>query len=100
MLSEPRVMATLGMLESAPLPGGATLLARRSEWGRAPRSGLFHAHVALGATCQRGDELGFVTTPYGAEKTPVRARQDGVVIGLATNPHVFQGDAIVHIAAR
>lgn len=95
-----RVMQRIGILEEAPERVGEIFVARRSSWVRAPRSGLFQAHRTMGDKCKPGDEIGIVTTPYGGESARVRACTKGVVIGLATNPLVFQGDALLHIATE
>jgi uncharacterized protein len=51
------------------------------------------------ATDRCARSLGFLTTPYDALKVLVRSPMDGVVIGHTTNPLVFQGDALSHVAS-
>lgn len=94
-----RTLAVLGMIDGADLPSAPpTRFATRSRWVRASRSGLFHVERHIGESVARGEALGFLTTPYDAKRTMVKSPVDGVVIGQATNPLVFQGDALVHVA--
>jgi predicted deacylase len=93
-----RVLQKLGMIDDAPAAGGPSTIASKSSWVRASRSGLYHSSRALGAIVQRGEPLGFITTPYDAKKSLVKSPCAGIVIGSVTNPLVFQGDALVHVA--
>ncbi len=93
-----RVLQKLEMIEDAPKADAPSTLALSSQWVRASRSGLYHSSQALGARVQRGDPLGFITTPYDALKTLVKSPCEGIVIGSVTNPLIFQGDALVHVA--
>jgi predicted deacylase len=86
------------MIDDAPAAGGPSTIASKSSWVRASRSGLYHSSRALGAIVQRGEPLGFITTPYDAKKSLVKSPCAGIVIGSVTNPLVFQGDALVHVA--
>jgi len=95
-----RVMAALGMtptatVESAPPSAVSTL----TRWSRARRGGLFRAEVALGARVKQGQRVGTVADAVGRTVARITARTEGLVIGLRTNPVVFQGDALVHVAA-
>ncbi|QDV09635.1 Succinylglutamate desuccinylase / Aspartoacylase family protein [Planctomycetes bacterium Poly30] len=93
-----RVLQKLEMITEAPEPDRPTVIAHASRWVRALRSGLYHSQQELGASVERGQTLGFVTTPYDGKRTLVKSPCDGVVIGHVTNPLVFQGDALVHVA--
>ena len=93
-----RVLASLGMIDEAPPSGAPTRYSRKSRWVRASRSGLFHAQRRVGEEVAKGERLGMLTTPYDSKEITVKAPGEGVVIGLATNPLVFQGDALVHVA--
>lgn len=63
-----------------------------------PRGGLLRTLVALGATVQRGDVLGYVSDPYSGTQHPVTAHARGVVIGRVQIPSVHEGEALFHIA--
>lgn len=94
-----RVLASLGMVPApegpAPKP---TRFMEGSKWVRSGRSGLFHIERHIGDSVAKGDALGFITSPYGKRRVSVRAPHDGVVIGHTTNPLVYQGDALSHVA--
>ena len=95
-----RVLAALGMVDPAlaPPPAAPTRYSRSSRWARAPRSGLFHLERPVGEHVERGESVGFLTTPYDDRRTKVKSPATGVVIGATTNPLVFQGDALAHVA--
>ncbi len=93
-----RVLKKLEMIEDAPIATVSSTKAEKSSWVRASRSGLYHATRPLGATVERGETLGFITTPYGTRKSLVKSPCAGIVIGSVTNPLIFQGDALVHVA--
>jgi hypothetical protein len=96
-----RVLAALGMCE--PLeesPPAPSFEAGETGWVRAPRSGIFHLTTCLGEPVKRGQQLGYLTTPFGDALEPVRARFEGMVIGHTSNPLVYRGDALLHLARR
>jgi predicted deacylase len=76
----------------------APFVARSSAWTRAPESGLLRTLVALGATVQRGEVLGYISDPYSGNQHPVTAQARGVVIGRVQIPSVHEGEALYHIA--
>jgi predicted deacylase len=96
-----RVLAALGMREPldevAPPP---SFEAGETSWVRAPRSGIFHLTTHLGEPVRRGHQLGYLTTPFGDALEPVKARFEGMVIGHTSNPLVYRGDALLHVARR
>lgn len=93
-----RVLHHLGMVdvevEAAPLPA----ISPSSGWVRATRSGIVHPTEPLGAVVAAGQVVAEVRGPYGERLTQLRARWDGVVIGLARHPLANRGDAICHVA--
>ena len=46
---------------------------------------------------KKGDALGVVADPIGEGEIPMPAPFDGVVIGRANLPLVFEGEALFHI---
>ena len=93
------VMRHLGMLP--PLrtasPGDAPVV-WASGWTRAPASGTFLPRVRLGQRLDAGETVGWMTGPAERRASPVPAAHAGVVLGLATLPLVYAGEAIVHVA--
>ncbi len=95
------VMRELGMLSasrSRSRPKIEALVARSSQWVRAPDSGIFRAFTALGANVKRGDILGMIDSPYGDNEVAVLATSSGLVIGRTNLPLINEGDALFHIA--
>ena len=95
-----RVMRLLDMLPPGRRkPPKEPVMARSSNWVRAPDSGLFRAFVDLGERVVRGETvLGMVSDPFGEREQEIRAPFSGLVIGRLRLPLVNEGDAIYHIA--
>ncbi len=73
-------------------------VARRSLWVRAGRSGILRIETALGEMVAQGARLATVADAFGERSAVVRARADGLIVGLASHPLVNRGDAVAHIA--
>ncbi len=71
---------------------------RKTSWVRTPRAGFARLEVGLGDYVTEGQHVGHVAGPFGGRASSLTARRAGVIIGLARNPLVYQGDAIVHVA--
>jgi len=94
-----RVMAALDMIEPHTVPAPTPMLASyKQRWVRAPRAGIVHMQVELGARVVRRQPLAMVCDPMGEHESPIRSPCDGYVIGGITNPLVNRGDAVLHIA--
>ena len=94
-----RVLHTLGMIEELVPPAPPPRIARSSRWVRASRSGIVDCRLALGASVERGAQLGVLRDPYGTQVGRLRAPLDGVLVGKLLHPLVNQGDAVLHVAA-
>jgi predicted deacylase len=94
-----QAMDHLGMLQRKRRLQTTPLVARRSEWLRAPRSGILRLTTQIGAEVEPGQVLGEVSDPFGENAAALRAPTRGLVIGQALLPTVHQGDAILHVAA-
>lgn len=93
-----RVLRHVGLFDGDVDDGGTTVFSPRSSWVRATRSGIVHAIEPLGARVARGQPVAEVYAPTGRRLSTLKARHDGVVIGLAQHPLVNRGDAVSHIA--
>lgn len=94
-----RVLRTLGIIQGKSRPKrNPSVESRSSSWVRARRSGLFHRGVNLGDRVEVGQTLGVIRDGFGDLDIPVPAARAGVVIGLALNPLVNRGNALVHVA--
>jgi predicted deacylase len=96
-----RVLAALGMWEhveeSPPTP---SFEAEDASWVRASQSGIFHHTAKLGDAVRQHQQLGYITAPWGNENQPVKSPFEGIVIGFTSNPLVYRGDALLHVARR
>lgn len=95
------VMRELGMLSASRSRTSRKiepLVARSSQWVRAPESGIFRAFTALGTNVKRGDILGMIDSPYGDNEIEVLSSTSGLVIGRTNLPLINEGDALFHIA--
>lgn len=92
-----RVLDHLGVVDDAPAPVHDPLIVKKGTWQRAPRSGVVEMQTFVGARVQKGDLLLTITDTFGEHPAAVTSKADGVVVGLALNPLVQGGDAMVHI---
>ena len=94
-----RVMAALGMVESAPPPTADIVVeSDETHWIRADRGGILDVAVSLGDMVDVHQPLWTVSSPLGHERNQRLSPYAGSVIGLTTLPLVAPGDAVVHIA--
>ena len=95
-----RVLAHLDMIPgddsmaNVPAPGRSNA----TRWVRSPRGGLTHRRRKSGDTVRLGEVLGTVSGIFGEDPEDIVCPIDGIVIGHATLPVVYQGDALFHIA--
>ncbi len=95
-----RVMRQLGMLpkKQARKSAAEPLIARKSQWIRAPQSGVLRTTTPLGAQVEKGDVIGWVADPFGESELQVRAISPGIIIGKTNLPLVHEGEALYNIA--
>lgn len=94
-----RVLAHLGVIDSAPGSSEPVAISRETRWVRASRSGLFRPEVELGARVEHRAVLGHLSDVFGRRNLAVRSPSAGIVIGMTGKPLANQGDALVHVAA-
>lgn len=96
------VMESIGMLQEKEIKKRSLtkeiFVARSSHWIRAPHSGSLRIRKKLGARVKKGELLGQLSDPYGADKVDVYAIRSGIIIGMTMIPLVNNGDALFHIA--
>ncbi|MFM7402857.1 MAG: succinylglutamate desuccinylase/aspartoacylase family protein [Erythrobacter sp.] len=95
-----RVLAHLGMIgaDDGLTTVGIPARANRSVWVRAPRGGVTHRVCKSGDPVRAGDLLACVAGLFGEDAQDLVSPVDGIIIGHATLPVVYQGDALFHIA--
>ena len=96
------VMRELGMLRpstrSRSVRRPEPVVARSSQWVRAPQSGILRAAKSLGARVQKDEVLGWIADHLGDNEVPVETTVAGVIIGKVNLPLVSEGEALYHIA--
>ncbi len=95
-----RVLEALDMIDSEPerQRSKTTHEASKATWLRAPRSGILHLATSMGEKIAKGDILARIADPFSGRRRILRAPFDGLVFSQITNPLVYQGDAILHLA--
>ncbi|ATX81381.1 hypothetical protein Ga0123462_0507 [Mariprofundus ferrinatatus] len=93
------VMREIGMLSrSTASKSFQPRFVKSNFWIRSPQSGILRMTVPLGASVQKGDMLGYVGDPFGANEVCLTAPGNGIVIGRTNLPLVYEGDALIHLA--
>jgi predicted deacylase len=94
-----RVLDARGIVHDTATPAlRPPAIAEDSSWIRSPASGIFVPGARLGDRVEAGQPVGAVGDVFGEHTTPVASPRAGIVIGLALDPLVEGGDAIVHLA--
>ena len=95
-----RVLAHLGMVDAHDGMDEPRIPMRsnNSRWVRAPRGGVTHRLRKSGDRVTTGERLATVSGLFGEDPEELVSPFDGIVIGHATLPVVYQGDALFHIA--
>jgi predicted deacylase len=94
-----RLMGHLGMRPGSNEPlKKPPFVAGSSTWLRTSRGGVFHEATGPGDKVKEGEVLGVVMDIYGRTRAKVVAPWAGMVIGMACNPLVSRGDAVLHLA--
>lgn len=92
-----RLLAHLGMVDRRFRRPPFQTLVRRSHWVRADHGGIVDLRVEPGDLVATGQELGAIYDPYGRHVDHVKATHSGAVLGIATDPLINPGMALVHI---
>jgi hypothetical protein len=93
------VMRGLGMLPARRRPWLAEpYVARSTTWYRATTDGVFRPLVKLGARVRAGDSLGVISAPFGGLERCLKAKSEGIIIGINNLPLVNEGEALFHVA--
>ncbi len=94
-----RVLGHLEMIDDVPRPPHRdTVMARKSRWVRASRSGFCQLEVDLGTRVDKGEVMAYIADGSSSKRIAVRAPAGGVVIGALQTAMVHRGDAIANLA--
>jgi len=91
------VMREMGMLSLKRKPPKPSAVLRSTSWVRAPTSGIARMLAKLGDMVTRDDVLAFVGDAGGNGEEPIVSPFDGVIIGRANLPLVYEGEAVFHV---
>ncbi|STX51030.1 succinylglutamate desuccinylase/aspartoacylase [Legionella busanensis] len=70
------------------------------DWIRAHRSGMVVIEVELGQFIKKRQIIGRIIDPFCADAAePIKANQDGVIVGINRNPLIHEGQSIFKIAS-
>ena len=91
-----RLLHAQGMLDGAPPPERLISL-HGSAWIRAAHAGLFQWSKCAGHQVRKGEVIGAIHDPYGADSRLVKAPRDGFLLGHTNSPLISPGDALFHV---
>lgn len=77
-----------------------TIYIEKSDWIRAPFSGMFHGLKEISSLVKKGELIATISDPFGKVEHKVKAPHDGFLINVNDAPIVYQGDAIFHISSQ
>jgi predicted deacylase len=89
-----RRLEMLPKTRSQPRPAAVL---RSSTWVRAAQSGILRTLAKLGAAVEQDGLVGLISDPFGEREDQVSSPVDGVIIGRASLPLVYEGEALFHI---
>ncbi len=94
------VMEVIGMLpcEEGVCEFSDSFHAHDSHWLRAPYSGILQVKKRLGDRVRKDQVLGIISDPFGNHRYEIKAKFDGIIIGMSMIPLFNKGDAVFHIA--
>jgi uncharacterized protein len=70
------------------------------DWLRASRGGVLHADIKLGQMIKKGQIIGRIVDPFSADiAQPVRAIDDGIVVGINNHPLISEGQSIFKVTS-
>lgn len=77
--------------EAAPAP----LIAQRSSWIYATKSGIAYHYKKVGDRVAENDDLARISEPWGSfAEVTVKAPREGIIVGSNDMPLVYEGDAL------
>lgn len=93
------VMSHLGMIRKrATHKAHHPIVAKSTQWIRAPQSGVTRSLVSLGERVSAGQTLAYISDPFGEHEENITSSASGIVIGRTRLPLVHEGEAVFHIA--
>jgi uncharacterized protein len=82
------------------VPAHETIYIEKSDWIRAPYSGMFQGIASIGKWVEKDEVIATISDPFGEVEHPVVAPHQGYLINVNDAPVVFEGDAVFHISSQ
>jgi predicted deacylase len=94
------IMGHIGMTDNKEIYDMRPLFSRDEEWIVANKSGILHYNVVLGQTIKKNELIATIDDPLGEDVLePVKAQQEGIIVGINTSPLIHEGLPIFKIAS-
>ncbi len=94
------MMRAIEMLVKEPVREIVPIFSRDEDWILAHKAGILKTDVSLGQTIEKGERIGVISDPFGADSSEViYASLKGIVVGLNTSPLIHEGLQIFKIAS-
>ncbi len=94
------VMRAIDMLKKEPIQEFVPIFSRDEDWIVAHKGGILHPKVTLGQTIEKGEIIGNISDPFGADvNEPIKSLRKGIVVGVNTSPLIHEGLPIFKIAS-
>ncbi|MBL4819045.1 MAG: succinylglutamate desuccinylase/aspartoacylase family protein, partial [Deltaproteobacteria bacterium] len=94
------VMRKIDMLSDEPVQEVTPIFSKEEGWIIAHKGGILHPSVSLGQTIEKGDIIGTISDPFGADIVePIKSPKKGIVVGVNTAPLIHEGLEIFKIAS-
>jgi predicted deacylase len=94
------VMRAIDMLVKEPSEKVDSIFSREEDWIVAHKGGILHPSVFLGDKIQKGEKIGTISDPFGANTVePITSPLNGIVVGVNTSPLIHEGLQIFKIAS-
>ncbi|MDO5656116.1 MAG: succinylglutamate desuccinylase/aspartoacylase family protein [Flavobacteriaceae bacterium] len=92
-----RLLHSFNMASEMPQPCLSSNIIKDTSWYRSPDSGMWIPLREYGDFVETGQNIGYVTSPYGDFKSDVIADKTGYILGLNNQAVVNKGDALVNL---
>ncbi len=94
------IMRATDMLTKEPSKEVIPIFSRNEDWILAHKGGILHPKVNLGQTISKGEIIGTISDPFGADIVePVKSFCKGIVVGVNTAPLIHEGLEIFKVAS-
>lgn len=91
------VLIHFGMLTGKAVEPPYQALIRKTTWVRATVGGILKFHISPGQFVEEGQPIATNYGILGQEQNVLRAKSNGIIIGMTTMPAVKPGEPICHI---